>query len=328
MNYAPQIIDSFKASVVERILVVDDAYDPPVPSVEQGELLDVLQRADLREYVTEESFGEEALQSAIEALEDNDFDDEAVGDAISSLFDVYVDQRTAEVDPGGQFGKLKDPSLEALDPLLELLARCGDGSCIRRVGRDAAVRVCRELRPDVILMDFFLSPPERTAGASTQKEERADRKSSIDLLRSLLEVDGAVTPAVILMSSEDVQGRAQRYRSSVKDRVTALRFGFLKKDWIRRVGDGLVAVGDAADVLMETSGGFEFGRTLEAALRLWRRGAEEGLKELYEDLRDLDVKDSDRYKVFNFNGVTVCNSIPHETHPGPARVRPSVPWSP
>ena len=41
-----------------------------------------------------------------------------------------------------------------------------------------------------------------------------------------------------------------------------------------------------------------------------------------------NAQDSDRYKVFNFNGVTVCNSIPHETHPGPARVRPSVPWSP
>ena len=39
-------------------------------------------------------------------------------------------------------------------------------------------------------------------------------------------------------------------------------------------------------------------------------------------------KDSDRYKVFNLVGVTVCNSIPRETHRGPARVRPSLPWSP
>ena len=39
-------------------------------------------------------------------------------------------------------------------------------------------------------------------------------------------------------------------------------------------------------------------------------------------------KDSDRYKVVNLIGVAVCNSIPRETHRGPARVRPSVPWSP
>ena len=40
------------------------------------------------------------------------------------------------------------------------------------------------------------------------------------------------------------------------------------------------------------------------------------------------AKDSDRYKVINFIGVAACNSIPHETHRGPARVRPSVPWAP
>ena len=39
-------------------------------------------------------------------------------------------------------------------------------------------------------------------------------------------------------------------------------------------------------------------------------------------------KDSDRYKLANFIGVAVCNSIPHETRRGPARLRPSPPWSP
>ena len=42
----------------------------------------------------------------------------------------------------------------------------------------------------------------------------------------------------------------------------------------------------------------------------------------------LGGKDSDRYKVFNFIGVAACNSIPRETHRGPARVPPSAPWSP
>ena len=292
VNYATQIIDSFKASVVERILVVDDAYDPPALSEEHmGELLEVLQRPELRDYVTEDSLGEEDLHSAMEALGEGEHDHESIDDAISSLFDTYIHRRTAEVDPGGQFSRLKDSSLEGLDPLLELLERCGDQSCIRRVGEDAALRVCRELRPDLVLMDFFLSPPERTTGASTRKEELADRKSSIDLLKNILQVDDGVTPAVILMSSEDVQGRAQRYRSSLEGKVTALRFGFLNKNWIQRAGDGLIAVGDAADVLMETSGSFEFGRILEAALRRWKCGAETGLKELYEELRDLDVKD-------------------------------------
>ena len=119
VNYATQIIESLEASVVERILVVDDAYDPPaLPEEHMGELLEVLQQPDLRDHVTEESLGEEDLQSATEALLAGELDDEVIGDAISSLFDVYLHRRTAEVDPGGEFARLKDSPLEALDPLI------------------------------------------------------------------------------------------------------------------------------------------------------------------------------------------------------------------
>ncbi len=292
VNYATQIIDSFKASVIESVLVVDDAYDPPVlPDEHLGSLLDVLQGPNLRDYVTVESLGELDLQSAIEALAEGEIDHEAIDEAVSLLFDAYIHQRTAELDPGGQFSTLKNSSLDALDPLLELLEGCGDKLSIRRVGKDAALSVCKELRPDLILMDFFLSPPDRTSGASSLKEERADRKSSIDLLRDMLQIDDEVIPAVILMSSQDVKARAPRYRDGLEGKVTALRFGFLNKNWIRRAGGGVVAEGEAADALMDTSGSFEFGRTLEAALRQWKSGAEAGLKELYDDLRDLEVKD-------------------------------------
>ena len=292
VNYANQIIDSLKASVVERILVVDDAYDPPPLSKEhEGELLDVLQRPELRDYVTEDSLGEHVLQSAIAALTEGESDHGAVRDAVSALFDTYVHQPRAEVDPGGVFGRLKDLPLRALDPLLELLGRCGDSVSVRRAGTDAALRVRKDLKPDLILMDFFLSPPDRSTGASTRKEQLADRKSSIALLTRILQVDDGVEPAVILMSSGEVEDRAQRYFDRLEGRVTALRFGFLNKTWIQRAGGDVVAVDRAADVLADTSGSLGFGRTLEAALRQWRRGAEAGLNELYSDLRDLHVKD-------------------------------------
>lgn len=291
-NYTAQIIASLKASVVERVLVVDDAYDPPALSEgHEGDLLDVLQRPELRDYVTEESLGEDALQSAIDALLAGDLNHEAVDDAVTSLFDAYLRVRAPNIDPGGEFARLKAAALEALDPLLELLESCGDGLCIRRAGQDAALGVCKELRPDLILMDFFLSPPERTLGASTRKEELADRSTSIGLLRRLLQVDAGVEPAVILMSSGQIERRAQRYLGRLEGRVTALRFDFLKKHWIQRTDGQLVAVDRAADVLMETSGSLWFGRTLDAALRQWKRGAEAGLNELYRELQDLHVKD-------------------------------------
>ena len=74
----------------------------------RGDLLELLQRTELRNYVTEESLGREVLQSAIEALSDGEFDHEAIGDAMASLFDAYLHhQRTEEVDPGGEFARLK-----------------------------------------------------------------------------------------------------------------------------------------------------------------------------------------------------------------------------
>lgn len=292
VNYAPQIIEGLRASVVKRVLVVDDAYDPPALSPgHEGDLLDVLQRPDLRDYVSEDSLGESDLRAATQALLDGEYNHAAVSNANSSLFGAYLQGRTEAVDPGAQFAELKDPALEALDPLLELLQHGGGTLSVRRVGREAALAVSKELQPHLILMDFFLSPPDRATGASTKREEFVDRKSSIALLRELLKASRGATPAVVLMSSGDVEARAQRYRSSLEEGVMAFRFGFLNKRWIRRADGELIAEGDAADVLLDVTGSFEFGRILEAGLRHWKDGAEEGLRELYRELRDLEVKD-------------------------------------
>ena len=93
------------------------------------------------------------------------------------------------------------------------------------------------------------------------------------------------------MSSQDVAGRKQAYLHRLEDRVMALRFGFLLKGWVQGRGQDLTASGDAADVLMDTSGSFEFGRVLEAALKVWKVGAQKALEELYLELRGFDVKD-------------------------------------
>ena len=230
MNYATQIIESFKASAVKQILVVDDAYDPPNLSDEsEGELLEVLESSELREHVAEEALRGEELEVAIEALTSGEFDNEAVDKAISSVYGAYVNSRVRAIDPGGVFARLKGPTLEALDPLVELFEQCGDASDIRKVGKGAALVACRESKADLILMDYFLSPPVRSARASTKGEADGDRNRSIKLLRSILEEHREESPAVILMSSENVGERAQRYRSLLKERVTALRFGFLNK---------------------------------------------------------------------------------------------------
>ena len=293
MNYAPQIIETFKASSVERVLVIDDAYDPPELDPQQvgGDILEILSNPDLRKSVNEDVFREEDRLAAIEALNGSDWEHDAISTALAALYQVFVDNRKEFIDPGRAFSATKGAALDALDPLLELLHLCSDDPKIVKVGTAGALRASEYLQPDLIFMDFYLSPPARTTKDLTRAQWDGDRSRSIRLVKSILSALADNVPAVILMSSEDVADRKDAYLSNLEDRVMALRSGFLLKSWVQRHGQELTASGDAADVLMDTSGSFEFGRALETALRVWKVGAEEALTQIFAELREFDVKD-------------------------------------
>ncbi|MCZ0942385.1 MAG: hypothetical protein OXJ53_04950 [Gammaproteobacteria bacterium] len=290
VNYTPQIIASFDASSIDRVLVIDDAYDPP-ESYDTGELYDLLEGAEFRSHVDENQLTEDERLASVSALTGEDTDDQFVQKSLSSLYVAYVKNRVSEVDPGGVFGAVKGAALDALQPVVELLGRCGDTTKIRCVGNESALDAYRELKPHLILMDFLLSPPSRP-DRETSSQKSWDRKRSIGLLKSILEDDPQANPAVILMSTESVnEYGARTYRESLEGRVTAVRFGFLNKHWIKGSCADLIASGEAADVLMDSFGSFEFGQTLEAALNCWKQGAQSGLERLYRELRNFDVKD-------------------------------------
>lgn len=293
MNYASQIIEVFRASAVEEILVVDDAYDPPeFDPRRSGDLFGILTARGLREHVSDEELCEEDRNAAVTALSDNEFEDSAITSAMAALYCVFLKTRADAVDPGGTFAALKGAGLYALDPLLELLRRCVDEARIQTAGTgDATIAVYRNLKPDLIFMDFYLSPPERTSKNITSEQRDGDQRRSIKLLKTMLSENVDADPAVVLMSSGDVANYKGAYLSHLEDRVMSLRFGYLHKGWVRGAGQELTASGDAADVLIDTSGSFEFGRTLEAALRTWKIGVEQALEELSRELRDFDIKD-------------------------------------
>ncbi|MXW37356.1 MAG: hypothetical protein F4Z65_03695 [Acidobacteria bacterium] len=292
MNYTQQIIQSFKASSVERILVIDDAYDPPpLDARSGGALLDILSAAELRDRVSTDVLSDEVREAAIEALNNDELDDGAVSDSAAALYHVFVERRGGAFDPGGAFAAAKGSALEALDPLLELLHCCSDEPRVVTVGTGDAARVSRDLDPDLIFMDFYLSPPERTTKDITSAQWAGDRKRSIALLKAILTDLANNVPAVVLMSSEEVADRKEAYFGRLDDRVMALRFGFLLKRWVQGRGQELTASGDAAEVLLDTSGSFEFGRVLETALKAWKVGAEAARKALYSELREFDVQD-------------------------------------
>lgn len=292
MNYAHQIINTFKNSSVERILIVDDAYDAPdIDPQFAGDLLEILDGDSLRQHISKELLSDDEIEAAKDALNESELEHEAISEAMDTLYRAYLNSRNSDLDPNGFFEDRKGGTLQSLDPLVELLKQCIDDPIIETVGTgDETIQTYLNLKPDIIFMDFYLSPPKRTTH-ETRWQEDIDKKRSIDLLKKILSEDPDLTPAVILMSSDDVARRKDTYLSRLEERVMALRFGYLHKGWVSCNGQNLVATGDAADVLMDTSGSFKFGVTLEAALKTWKIGANKALEQLNRDLHEFDIKD-------------------------------------
>ena len=292
MNYKTQIIDSFKSSDIKRVLVVDDAYDVPDLEDYAGALVDILQGSEFRQFVSEDSLSEHNRKSAISVLrQGEDYDDASVQNAVSSLYEAYIKVRDNAIDPAERFSYSKGADLEGMDPLLCLLNQCGESLSVQCVGKLTAREACQQTQPDLLFMDFYLSPDDRVDGTTNDSEDQEDRERSVNLLRQMLEHDCDEIPAVILMSVRQAEEFAQSYRGDLEGKVTRLRFGFFDKKWVVQTGNELSVSADAADVLIDTSGSFSFGRDLESALRGWKDGAEEGLKQLYKELREFDLKD-------------------------------------
>lgn len=275
-----------------RILVVDDAYDAPAIGEEwAGAVLDILQDDQLREKIDADRLSADLVDNAVEALEQGDLSNEAVEDVIDALYLAYRVDRDGFFDPDNQFSNIKGGALDALSPLMALLAGCGDEVEVVEAGRGDALEKFRNRRPDMILMDFYLSPPTSMPRVETATTNQYDRKLSIQLLKTLLSEDQGPAPAVVLMSSQDIEGKAENYRARLDGQTMALRFGYLHKSWIVRNGDALEANGEAADTLIDTSASLGFGRSLEAALSDWHEGAEKALKQLRADLRAFELRD-------------------------------------
>lgn len=291
MNYVPQIIETIQESVVTRVLVVDDSYDAPLLTTEiSGALIDFLQNDNLRKFVSEELLSNEDVGAAIEAISENELDAEDVSNVVATLFTLYLENRSAVVDPGELFSSTKGATLDVLEPLIEMLRKC-DNIEVLLVGLEGAVEECRDKNPDLIFMDFFLSPPSRGTSPETRSEEYEDRKQSIVALRQMLKTHSGEKPAIVLMSSKDIHSRAERYRAKLDGQVMGLRFGYFQKQWVSGSGEDLEANGNAADVLVDTSGSLAFGRSLESAIADWRAGATDALEKIQEELLEFDLKD-------------------------------------
>jgi len=295
MRHAKRIVEAFDENGIERILLIDDGYDPPpIDRIVLGELTDFLDSDYGRVICLEAGLSPEEFEAARQAALDNNVEAEELSKANTALYERFVATRESRFDPGGRFENLKGATLDALTPLAALLEKCVNAVDVRYVGLDHGKEVYRQQKPQVVFLDFYLSP-DVPVGDSSDKDMTTGRKQSIDFLGRILKATEDELPAIVLMSSHSVKNEAEKFRQDVEPRghnPLALRFRFLQKDWVKaEAGNKIKIENEAADALLDTTQGFAFGQILQRALRKWREGADKAMNALLEEIGGLEPKD-------------------------------------
>lgn len=294
MRHEKRIVEAFNANGIKRILLIDDGYDPPALSGNvPGELTDFLDSADGVAACLEAGLTAEEVDNAKDAAFNDEVEAEALSKAVIALYARFVATREARFDPGGRFETLKGTTLNVLAPLAALLAKCGETVEVRFAGLTNGEEIYLDQKPQVVFLDFYLSP-DVSVGGGDRKKMTNSRKQSIELLGRLLSATEGDNPAIVLMSSEGVKRRADQFRQEVVARgrnPLALRFRFLQKGWISEDSGKIKIANEAADALLDTSQGFVFGQVLQRALGKWREGADNAMSALFKEIGGLEPKD-------------------------------------
>lgn len=294
MEYEQKIIEAFESNEIQRILLIDDAYDCPEINEEHGgDFLDFFNDDQAPDFWNDIGVQKEILDLAVEAAMQEQFESDEFQKTCQALYDEFVKTKKPKYDPGGHFNKLKEPSLNALKPLEGLLRKCGNQIDVRTAGLKNGPPLYDEFHPQVLFLDYYLSDDIPVAGDIEIGERKSARAASLSFLNGITREDAEDIPAIVLMSSRQI-GDEDRYRQAVEGKhVMSLRFGFLKKDSIELHGNNnkILIKHEAADTLLDMSQGYLFGRFIEQALGKWKSGAEEALNRFMKDIGDLHTKD-------------------------------------
>ena len=291
MGHETRIIEAFTANGIRRVLFIDDVYDPPaLDEAWTAALLDHVETEDGRTAALEVGADEAQLAAAADAIQRNALGEESATKLVGDLYSAYASTRDPRFDPGGHFKNVKGTGLDVIGPVVELVRKCGDQVAIRLAGLAEGEAAYREHRPDVLFLDYFLGPDVPVVGRVTAGVLASARRESIELLKRVL-ADG-VDAAVVLMSSRDKLDAEQYRKDAGGDRVLSVRFRFLRKTWVKIGAKRKLSIShDAADTLLDTTQGFQFGGALQGALSEWRKGAEKALASLLEEVGGLQAKD-------------------------------------
>lgn len=288
-----RIIEAFTSNEITEVLLIDDAYDPPVLDSRVIALLaDYLEKdADLVGWI-DHGIDQDVLCDATNAALVGESDSDALKRVYHTLYAEFVRTEERKFDPGGCFDLYKGAALAALRPLYSLLCKCGNNMSARTAGLEGGAELYSKHRPQILFLDYYLDRGNPAGSDLGDTGVGSARDASLNFLRQVItDIDEENIPAIVLMSSQQIDD-VQTFRHEVKDKqIMSLRFQYMRKEWIRQNDDQIIIDHSAADVLLDMSQGYIFGRLLQQALTQWRMGAEQALNSFMRQIGNLDMKD-------------------------------------
>lgn len=298
MSHQQRIAQSFTASGISRVLVIDDAFDaPPVDGDLAAKLLTFLEDDGSGKILRRLSIDSASLDATKDAIYRSEYDNPNLNLVINKIYNEFTKNLDPKYDFEGSFKQDKEAALSPLIPLLKLLSQCGRGVEIRTAGLNDAFEKLHEYNPQVVFLDYFLSPAPMSGGEYGDALHTQAYQASLELARKLADMSGENMPAIVLMSSESVGSRAGEFRNQVNNntkndrRILSWRFNFLGKGGIKLEEGRIVISPDAADTLLDVSQSYIFGNHLHRGIEKWRDGVQKAVDQLMIEISNLDLKD-------------------------------------
>jgi hypothetical protein len=286
------VVKAISASGVSKITLIDDAFDPPeVDQDNAGSLLSFLEDPTFATIGAELGIAGK-LDAAKNAIEASDYGAADLSEVVAKLYDRFVTTVDDKFNPEGIFGS-QLANINYVRPIIALLEKCEPKLDIKRIGSNSDELSQVDKDTHVIFIDFYL---DRRVGKQTgAKEKRTAKNTSLDRIKKLLQSQGDRAASVILMSWQNVEHEAAKFREDIvqdkKSLVFASRFGFLRKTELE-MREGVVSLADtAADTLLDIFQSYEFGRATHAALEMWLESAIDAAGDLRREIEHLDLKD-------------------------------------
>jgi len=293
MSEQARLLRALKDSGIKRIAVVDDAFDvPDVGQDEWGEVRQHLSTPALQAAVDGYEELRQLLPMAVAAIEETEYESDALRRFLKGLFDRFAETRNAAFDPGGVFSSKRNDSLNSVEAIFQLLQPADPPVEVIRIGSmeddDFAERIANI---DLIFADLYLDAGVTITTAEDDPMLDEARRKSRHMIEEIGKIQGK-EPAIILMSSKDVASRAIRFREDLGPRYIAARFQFVEKSQLVRENDGTVRVEEpASDALLDILQCYKFGEALSIVIGLWESSARAAVGQTLEAISKLEIRD-------------------------------------